>query len=102
MTTYKVEVIDRGDEVEAEEGQSVLQALLHGGVEWMHACGGFCNCTTCRIKVEEGMKNLSEMQQDEKNTLRRFQGDEVLEGPFRLSCQAKVYGDIKISEPEWF
>jgi ferredoxin len=99
--THKIEVVDRGEEVEAEDGQDILQALLHGGVEWMHACGGFCNCTTCRVKVEEGMENLSGMEEEGINTLRRFQG-EVLEGPFRLSCQAKVYGDIKISEPEWF
>lgn len=100
--TYTVEIVDRDEEVEAEEGQSILQALLNGGVDWMHACGGFCNCTTCRVKVEEGMDNLSEQQQDEKNTLRRFQGEEVLDGPFRLSCQAEVHGNVKISEPEWF
>ncbi len=99
---HKIEVIDRDDEVEAEDGQDILNALLEGGVEWMHACGGFCNCTTCRVKVEEGMDNLSPREQDEENTLKRFQGEEVLEGPFRLSCQAKVYGDVKISEPEWF
>lgn len=100
--THKIEFTDRDEEVEAEDGQSVLQALLNAGVDWMHACGGFCNCTTCRIKVEEGMENLSDQKQDEKNTLRRFKGEEVLEGPFRLSCQAEVHGDIKISEPEWF
>ena len=99
---HEIQVIDRDETVEAEDGQDILQALLHGGVEWMHACGGFCNCTTCRVKIEEGTENLSEMQEDEKNTLRRFQGKEVLEGPFRLSCQAEVHGDIKISEPEWF
>ena len=100
--SHSIEIVDRNIEVEAEDGQSVLQALLNSGVEWMHACGGFCNCTTCRIEVEEGMDNLSEMEQDEKNTLRRFQGEKVLEGPFRLSCQAEVHGDIKISEPEWY
>ncbi len=97
-----IEVVDRGEEVEAEDGETVLDALLDGGLDWMHACGGFCNCTTCRIKVEEGMDNLSEMEEDEKNTLRRFQGEDILEGPFRLSCQAEVHGDVKISEPEWF
>jgi len=100
--THKIEFTDRDEEVEAEDGQSVLQALLHGGVEWMHACGGFCNCTTCRVKIEEGVENVSEMQEDEKNTLRRFQGEEVLEGPFRLGCQVEVHGDIKISEPDWY
>lgn len=99
---HTIEVVDRGETVEAEDGQDVLNALLEGGVEWMHACGGFCNCTTCRIKIEEGSENISDMQEDEKNTLRRFQGEEVLEGDFRLSCQVKVYGDIKISEPEWY
>lgn len=100
--THTIEVVDRDETVEAEDGQDVLNALLEGGVEWMHACGGFCNCTTCRIKIEEGSENVSEMQEDEKNTLRRFQGEEVLEGDFRLSCQVNVYGDIKISEPEWY
>lgn len=100
--THKIEIIDRDKEIKAEEGQTVLQALLTSGIEWMHACGGFCNCTTCRIEVEDGMDNLSEMEEDEKNTLRRFQGDEVLEGPYRLSCQVTVHGDIKISEPEWY
>ena len=100
--THKIEFTDRDEEVEAEDGQSILQALLQGDVEWMHACGGFCNCTTCRVKIEEGMDNVSEMRQDEKNTLRRFQGEEVLEGPFRLSCQVKVHGDIKVSEPDWY
>jgi ferredoxin len=100
--THKIKFTDRDVEVEAEDGQSILQALLNSGVDWMHACGGFCNCTTCRVKIEEGMEDLSEQQQDEKNTLRRFQGEEVLDGPFRLSCQAEVHGDIKISEPDWF
>jgi 2Fe-2S ferredoxin len=100
--SHTIEIIDRDEQVEAEDGQDVLNALLEGGVEWMHACGGFCNCTTCRIKIEEGQENVSDMEEDEKNTLRRFQGEEVLEGPFRLSCQVEVYGDIKISEPDWY
>lgn len=98
---HTVEVVDRDETVEADDGQTVLQALLHGGVDWLHACGGFCNCTTCRIEVKDGVDNLSDMEEDEKNTLRRFQGDEVLDGPYRLGCQAEVHGDIKVSEPEW-
>ena len=100
--TYSIELVDRDQEIEAEEGQSVLQALLDSGIDWMHACGGFCNCTTCSIQVEEGMDNLSKMHQDEKNTLRRFEGEEVLDGPYRLGCQAEVHGDIKIKNPGWY
>lgn len=99
---HVVELVDRDETIEAEDGQTILQALLDSGIEWMHACGGFCNCTTCRVKIEEGQDNVSDMQKDEENTLRRFQGKEVLEGPFRLSCQVTVHGDIKISEPDWY
>lgn len=100
--THTVEIVDRGEKVEAEDGQTILNALLEGGVEYMHACGGFCNCTTCRVKIEEGEGNVSDMEEDEKNTLRRFQGEEVLEESFRLGCQVKTYGDVKISEPDWY
>ncbi|MFB6147329.1 MAG: 2Fe-2S iron-sulfur cluster-binding protein [Candidatus Nanohaloarchaea archaeon] len=100
--THNVELVDRDETVEAEDGQTILNALLEGGEEYMHACGGFCNCTTCRVKIEDGMENVSEMEEDEKNTLRRFQGEEVLDGPFRLSCQVEVHGDLKISEPDWY
>lgn len=100
--SHTVEFTDRDVSVEASDGETILKAILNAGEEYMHACGGFCNCTTCRVKIEKGMENISEMQQDEKNTLRRFQGDEILDGPFRLSCQAKIHGDIEISEPDWY
>lgn len=100
--THEIQVVDRDRVAEADDGQTILDALLESGIDWMHACGGFCNCTTCRVKIEEGEDNISDMEENERNTLKRFQGEEVLEGPFRLSCQALVYGDIKISEPEWF
>lgn len=100
---HEIHVVDRDVKVEAEDGENILKALLNGGVEWMHACGGFCNCTTCRVEIIEGQENISDMEQDEKNTLIRFQGPDILEeGDYRLSCQVKVYGDIKISEPEWY
>jgi len=38
--THTIEIIDRDEEVEAEDGQDVINALLEGGVEWMDAGGG--------------------------------------------------------------
>ncbi|MFB6190665.1 MAG: 2Fe-2S iron-sulfur cluster-binding protein [Candidatus Nanohaloarchaea archaeon] len=99
---HEIEMVDREVTVEAEDGQTVLNAILEGGEEYMHACGGFCNCTTCRVEIVEGEENVTEMQEDEESTLRRFQGEEVLEGSFRLSCQVEVHGDIKIREPDWY
>ncbi len=97
-----VELIGRDKALEVDEGETVLDALLDNGIDWMHACGGFCNCTTCAVEVEDGWENLSDMEDSERNTLKRFQGDEALEGPYRLSCQAVIQGDIEISEPGWY
>ncbi len=51
-----------------------------------------CNsgiCGTCRIEVLEGMENLSEMTQAEK--------DMGLEGNERLACQCRILkGTVKI------
>jgi len=98
----EVELVDTEETVETEEGNTVLDALLEGGVDWMHACGGFCNCTTCAVEVEDGWENLSDMESSERNTLKRFQGDKALQGPYRLSCQAVVQGDIVISSTGWY
>lgn len=97
-----VELVDRDKALEVDEGETVLDALLDNGINWMHACGGFCNCTTCAVEVESGWENLSDMEDSERNTLKRFQGDEALKGPYRLSCQAVIQGDIEISEPGWY
>jgi 2Fe-2S ferredoxin len=100
--TYTITFLDQDTSFSIDEEKTVLEALLDEGIDYMHACGGFCNCTTCAVRVEEGASNLSEMTRDERNTLKRFQGDEALEGPFRLSCQAKIQGDISISQPDWY
>lgn len=74
------------------EKMTILESAEHLGVDLAHECGGFATCSSCRVVVEQGAENLSEIEFDEENML------EVAEllPPFRLSCQAKVLGDVTV------
>ncbi|MCF8480210.1 MAG: 2Fe-2S iron-sulfur cluster binding domain-containing protein [Rhodospirillum sp.] len=51
--TYKLTIEPTGDEIDVEEGQTILDAALRAGVWLPHACGhGLCG--TCKVEVLEG------------------------------------------------
>ncbi|MBI3804337.1 MAG: 2Fe-2S iron-sulfur cluster binding domain-containing protein [Nitrospirae bacterium] len=86
---------------EIPEGTSLLDAAEKLGLEMRHDCGGFATCSTCRVWVVEGMPNLTEIDLDEENMLEEAH----LPQPFRLSCQAKIKGEVAVRVPneemEW-
>ena len=49
-----------GDEIEAEVGTSICEALLENGIAIEHACEMSCACTTCHVVVKEGYASLGE------------------------------------------
>ncbi|WP_292882683.1 2Fe-2S iron-sulfur cluster-binding protein [Nisaea sp.] len=76
--------------VEAETGESVMQAAVFNDVEGIEAeCGGSCVCATCHVYLdEEGMKLAPPAQEDELAML----DDAAAERreTSRLSCQIKL------------
>jgi 2Fe-2S ferredoxin len=84
-----------GKSGEVTEGTNLLQAAEQFGYELRHDCGGFANCSTCRVVIESGMENLSEVEFDEENML----DVAVLVSPYRLACQAKVHGNVVVKIP---
>ena len=71
-------------------GKRLVLALTdEAGVDQLHACGGNCRCTTCRVEFVEG--EPSKMTQAEKDKL----ADRDLSG-VRLSCQCLVEGDMTV------
>jgi phenol hydroxylase P5 protein len=51
--TYKLTIEPTGDEIDVEEGQTILDAALRAGVWLPHACGhGLCG--TCKVEVLDG------------------------------------------------
>jgi len=76
---------------------SVLDIALAHGVDIKHACGGEGVCGTCRILVEEGIKNLSQPDDDELDVVDQAPGSRLNS---RLACRAVVNGDVTVTVPD--
>ena len=86
------EICPEGAVIEAEQGQSVCEALLRNDIEIEHSCEMSCACTTCHVIVREGFDSLEEADELEEDYLDKAWG---LEPESRLSCQAQV-GDTNL------
>lgn len=87
----RINYID-GPTIEAEEGETVLEASVRLGVDHQHACGGDCRCSTCRVEVVEGAEYCPEPREDELEVL----AVNGLRPPVRLACQLRPEGDITV------
>ncbi len=92
----KVTFYPAGKSVDVPRDMSLLDAAEKLGVTLHHDCGGFATCSTCRILIVEGTTHLSEIDLDEENMLEEAE----LSAPFRLSCQAKIQGDVVARIPD--
>lgn len=93
------ELCPEGKVVEAEAGETVLDAALREGIEIEHACEKSCACTTCHVIVREGFDSLEESDELEDDMLDKAWG---LEPESRLSCQAEVADqDLVIEIPKY-
>ncbi len=88
---------------EVKEGEIIYDALYDRGEELPHGCLSG-SCGACRIEVCSGKENLQSAGVIEKNTIdalkdefSKTKGIEfVNQTEIRLSCRAKVLGDISI------
>lgn len=81
--------------VNVTKGKSLLQTANQGRVALNQKCGGKASCLTCKVQIEE-QESISEPSQKEKWKL----GEDNLATGVRLSCQTRVYGDVKAVIPE--
>src|SRR4051812_29276104 len=83
---------------EALVGDSVLDVALANNIDLQHNCGGVCACSTCHVKVKQGMDLLPEMEDDEADQLDEAEG---LSLESRLGCQSKLLtdGDLIVEIP---
>lgn len=87
-------------ELQGKAGDTLLDVALFGGINLEHACGGVCACSTCHIYVEEGMKELSEAEEDEEDRVEEAPG---LQRNSRLACQCIIEGQgpVVVRVPAW-
>jgi 2Fe-2S ferredoxin len=85
--------------IEAEDGQTIMDAAHEAGLYWPTTCGGQGICTTCACAVEEGIPHLDEMGRAERKTLAEDRGEAALaSGRIRLACQARVHGEVTVTK----
>ncbi len=85
--------------VEAQPGETVLDAALRNGIDIEHACEKSCACTTCHVVIREGFASLEASDELEDDMLDKAWG---LEPTSRLSCQAAVADvDLVVEIPKY-
>jgi len=81
-----------GKAVSIEPGASVLDASRLGGIPHASVCGGRGRCSTCRVRVIQGLEDLADADEAERKVLDRVgAGDGV-----RLACQLKPSNSISV------
>jgi 2Fe-2S ferredoxin len=81
---------------EVPDNASLLEAAEFLQFPLTHDCGGNASCTTCRVEVQCGGDNLSEIDFDEQDLLDR---ENLTQAFHRLGCQARVTGDVVVRVP---
>lgn len=82
-----------GRRVEIAIGETLLSAAQSAGVELISICGGVGSCDSCLIRLVEG--ELSPHTKIEEEVI----NSEALTKGFRLACQAKPLGNVKVDIP---
>lgn len=89
-------------EIEANEGDSVMETAVRNGVPGIVAeCGGSLSCATCHVYVaEDQLEELNPMEEMEDEML--YGTTEDREDNSRLSCQIKLQQDqtLNVTTPE--
>lgn len=86
-----------GVEVQARDGDTVMDAFHAHGYFWPIGCDKIGECTNCSLEVVSGLARLSRMGRYERSNLHRQRGQRSTEDPrLRLACQARVEGDIVV------
>jgi len=105
MSTFKVVFTPSGIRGVVEAGTDILSAARDLGADVASVCGGNGLCTRCKVKLSVGSfpKHQITSEADHLSPVletERKQIDEAaLNEGYRLSCQAKIQGDIVIDVP---
>lgn len=89
--TVEYTAAERKITVRSEE-QNLLEAAIQHRVPHMQECGGHGKCTTCRIRILDGLNNVSPRNELETHLASCRQWDTTV----RLACQTKIRGPVKV------
>lgn len=99
----RVSISDTDKTFEVNEGEILYHSLFDRGLDLPHGCLSG-SCGACRVEVMSGKENLMAPGVIERNTIeslrdefKQVHGEEFIKNKeIRLSCRAKVLGDVCI------
>lgn len=86
-------VINEDKTLSVPQGASIMSTLTQNGIYLPSACGGKGSCGQCRLQVIEGGGEILDSERP------HFTRKEIKDN-WRLGCQCKVKGDLKVKIPE--
>ncbi len=86
-------VINEDKTLSVPQGASIMSTLTQNGIYLPSACGGKGSCGQCKLQVIEGGGEILDSERP------HFTRKEI-KNNWRLGCQCKVKGDLKIKIPE--
>ena len=90
--TYQVRHAS-GRVIVAPVGRSLLEAIRDEGIPHASVCGGRARCTTCRVRVSEGLSHLPPPGRMEAQALGRIHAPPNV----RLACQTRPTRDVTVT-----
>jgi adenylate cyclase len=90
--TYRVRHAS-GRLITAPVGRSILEAIRDEGLPHASVCGGRARCTTCRVRVGEGLAHLPPPGRLEAQALERIEAPPNV----RLACQCRPTRDVAVT-----
>ena len=86
----KIDIVNRKRRIEGRDGNSVLKIAQDNDADWRCFCGGMALCGTCAMLVVDG--RLSEPTEIERYFIEGW----GFHPRFRLACQARAWGEVKV------
>ncbi len=80
-----------------KENQTLLEISIANKIPHLHECGGHGQCTTCRVRVIDGLHNLNPPTKLEEEMSSSRHWDPSI----RLGCQARPHGDVTLQRLIW-
>ncbi|HMN70881.1 MAG TPA: 2Fe-2S iron-sulfur cluster-binding protein [Rhodoblastus sp.] len=88
-----IEIAYPGARVRAPRGWTVLEASRANHIAHASACGGRARCSTCRVRVLDGLENCPPPGRNEAATLERI----AAAPDMRLACQLRPTGPVSVA-----
>jgi len=82
-----------GQLIAAHAGSSILEAIRDAGIPHASVCGGRARCTTCRVRIGQGLDALEPPGELEADALRRINAAPNV----RLACQVRPSTDVLVT-----